>query len=273
MAAAPYAHGTSASETFKKFFEASLTEQNQLLQELISATTDSTPSESTLRQLLDRVIKHYEDYYRYKSRWAKRDVMAMMTPAWRSSLEDAFLWIGGWRPSMAFHLLYSKAGLQLEAGLDELLRGLSTGDLGDLSPAQLRRVDRLQRETIRKERDLTETLAAQQETVADTSMVELSHAVTELIRNGETTQTHGGWDESAVDGLVESTLRPKEDALEEILHKADDLRLSTLKNIVEVLTPIQAVHFFIAATELHLRVHDWGKRRDLKEDRRREPRQ
>ncbi|XLR40971.1 hypothetical protein S83_025631 [Arachis hypogaea] len=109
--------------------------------------------------------------------WAKHDVLAMLSPTWRSSLEDAFLWIGGWRPTMAFHLLYSKAGLQFEAKLDELLQGLRTSDLGDLSATQLAQIDEIQKRTIAEEREITDMMATHQETVADASMVELSHAV------------------------------------------------------------------------------------------------
>ena len=67
---------------------------------------------------------------------------------------------------MAFHLLYSKCGLQLERGLSDLImRGLSTGDLANMSHHQFRRVDDLQRRTIREEREITEDMARIQETV------------------------------------------------------------------------------------------------------------
>ncbi|KAI3451605.1 hypothetical protein Pfo_008270 [Paulownia fortunei] len=267
-------NGLQERESFHKFFECWIVEQNQHLQELVSASkeqeqqqqqreqgwnggteTQEEVDERVLRPLLERVIQHYEHYYRAKSRWAKNDVLSMFNPSWRSSLEDAFLWIGGWRPSMAFHLLYSKSGLQLEARLDELIQGLSTGDLGDLSPSQLEKVNVLQKETIREEKDITEKLAKQQETVADSSMVELAHAVTEMIREGAVDQVMD-------EGRVDATLAPKEEGLVEILGRADDLRLKTLKKVTDILTPIQGVYFLIAAAELHLRVHEWGKKRD-----------
>ncbi|KAL1345400.1 hypothetical protein AAHE18_08G114600 [Arachis hypogaea] len=178
--------------------------------------------------------------------WAKHDVLAMLSPTWRSSLEDAFLWIGGWRPTMAFHLLYSKAGLQFEAKLDELLQGLRTSDLGDLSATQLAQIDEIQKRTIAEEREITDMMATHQETVADASMVELSHA--------------GGKKE--VEERVDSALMPKEEGLEEILQRADGLRLRTLQGIVNILRPKQCIHFLIAAAELHLRLHEWGKKRD-----------
>jgi len=37
---------------------------------------------------------------------------------------------------MAFRLLYSKSGMQLEDQLADFIQGLSSGDLGDLSPSR-----------------------------------------------------------------------------------------------------------------------------------------
>lgn len=247
-------------ETFARFFERWLQEQERDLHNLIRAAksySESTESTQSLAELVNRVMGHYSNYYRVKSESSKQNACEMLTPAWRSHLEDAFLWIGGWRPSMAFHLLYSKSGLQLEAGLTALLAGLSTGDLGDLSASQLARVDELHRQTVREEKELTEKMAVHQETVADSSMVQLSHVVTELMHGGDS----GNGTES-VDQRVDSALVSKEEGLEQILDKADDLRLKTLKKVVDILSPIQAVHFLIAAAELHLRVHEWGRKKD-----------
>lgn len=68
--------------------------------------------------------------------------------------------------------------------------------------------------------------------------------------------------EAAMEEEVESALVAKEKGLEEILQMADDLRLSTLKEILNILCPMQAVHFLIAAAELHPRIHEWGKKKD-----------
>ncbi|XP_073140153.1 protein DOG1-like 3 [Henckelia pumila] len=266
---------TQESHNFQNFFECWLVEQSQHLEELVSALTEyeqrrgrgrNSPQgmrggdeERILRPVIERVIQHYEHYYKAKSRWAKIDVMSMFNPSWRSSLEDAFLWIGGWRPSMAFHLLYSKSGLQLEARLQELMRGISTGDLGDLSPAQLERVNELQQETIRMEKEITEKHAKLQETVADSTMVQLTHSATQLMREGG-----GALDEVRID----ATLAPKEAGLGRILQRADNLRLKTLKDIMGVLSPKQGVHFLIAAAELHLRLHEWGKRQEARNQQR-----
>lgn len=82
--------------------------------------------------------------------------------------------------------------------------------------------------------------------------MELSHAATELVRGGE----------KAEDTWVDAALDPKKEALVEILQKADDLRLKILKQVLQILSPIESVHFLVAAAELHLRFHEWGKKRD-----------
>ncbi|XP_076935648.1 protein DOG1-like 3 [Bidens hawaiensis] len=250
---------TTTTESFNTFFQNWISEQNNYLQQLVTASNNHKQNQNQndqglLAQLIKKVVQHYEQYYQEKSVWEKHDAISMLTPTWRSSLEDAFLWIGGWRPTLAIHLLYSKSGLQLEAKLGDLIRGISTGDLGDLSPSQIERIDCLHRKTIQEERVLTEKLAKLQESVADRSMVELSNAVSEMMRSEEDA---GGESEEK----VRRALELKNEDVEELLHMADELRLETLKALIEVLTPIQAVYFLIAAAELHLRLHDWGKKR------------
>ncbi|KAL8034615.1 hypothetical protein ABFX02_12G039900 [Erythranthe guttata] len=253
------------TNTFHSFFESWLVEQDHYLEELVSASkrrrvhhhpSAADDDDTVLRQKIARVIDHYEQYYRAKSTCAKTDALPMFNPPWRSSLEDAFLWIGGWRPTMAFHLLYSKSGLQLQDKLADLLQGLAAGDLADLSPAQVNQINDLQRATVREEKEISEKLAKQQEKVADTSMVELSNAVTEAMRNPAAA------DDGGDGGRVAAALAPKEVGLAEVLQRADDLRLKTLKKVLGVLSPIQGVHFLIAAAELHLRLHEWGMKRD-----------
>ncbi|XP_060212350.1 protein DOG1-like 3 isoform X1 [Lycium barbarum] len=249
-------NGVQNGETFHRFFEQWLVEQNQDLDQLVRASKDNN-NHRILSPIIQRVMKHYEEYYTEKSRCANVDVLGMLHPSWRSNLEDAFLWIGGWRPSMAFHLLYSKSGIQLEANLHELIRGFRTGDLGDLSGSQLGQIDELQNKTIREEKKLSENLAKVQESVADTSMVELSNVVSEMMR-----EQRGQVVEEEEEEKIKTNIGKKEEGLLDVLRKADDLRLRTLKDILRILTPIQAVHFLIAAAELHLRIHEWGKKKD-----------
>ncbi|KAK2438862.1 delay of germination [Trifolium repens] len=244
------------TENFQKFYECWMVEQNQYLNELVAAKSAQPQlTNDRMHALIDKVIEHYEHYYKAKSICAKKDVLSIFSPPWLSTLEEAFLWIGGWRPSMAFHLLYSKCSMQFQARLNDLIQGQKTCDLGDLSASQLAEFDNLQKRTIREEREIADMVAEHQETVADAPMVELSHVVSEMIRGGEN-------EKKELEERIESVLEPKVEGLEKILHRADDLRLRALQGIVNILTPKQAFNFLIAAAELHLRLHEWGKKKD-----------
>lgn len=244
-------------ETFSKFFQSWVGEQERYLQQLLEVARDEAlQEEGRVRDLVARVLSHYEHYYHVKGRSARQNVFAMFSPSWTSSLENTYLWVGGWRPNMAFHLLYSKFGLQVESRINDFLRGIaSAADVGGLAPGQLAAFDRLQRDIIEEEQRITEMLAEEQEKLADMSMVALVDEIT--IREAARRDQHGRGDQR-----VESELRAKSDGLEEVLEAADHLRLKTLRGVVEVLSPSQAVLFLVAAAELHLRIHEWGKNRD-----------
>lgn len=248
-------------QTFHRFFERWLGELSTNLEQLVSAANhhqddDNIEDDSTLRPLIDKVVDHYNDFYQAKSDGAKVDVILMFSPTWLTSLEDALLWIAGWRPTTAIQLLYSKLGLQLEAKLTDLFPDFNSVNLGGLSSSQINRIDELKRRTIREERIISEKMATLQESAADTPKVDLSNTISEMMRK----DNEDGRRES--DRKVESLMEPKKDELEKVLLMADGLRMKTLKAVVEILTPIQAVYFLIAAAELHLRLHDWGLKKD-----------
>jgi len=152
------------------------------------------------------------------------------------------MWVGGWRPSAAFHLLYSKSGMQLEARLEEIIRGGAVKDLGDVSATQLQALDRLQRETVRAERVISEEAAEAQEALAAAEVLQLVSS--------------GDWCN------MESKMAGLKERMRAVLARADRLRIDTIRGITDILESIQAVHFLIAAAELHLGVHEFGKEKD-----------
>ncbi|KAL7230913.1 hypothetical protein ACSBR2_009235 [Camellia fascicularis] len=81
----------------------------------------------------------------------------------------------------------------------------------------------MHRRTIREEKVINEVMVKHQETVADLSMVELSQAVSEILR-GSGYRKRGGGEGGGGGGAT--------------------------------------VHFLITAAELHLRLHEWGKKSD-----------
>ncbi|KAL0391748.1 UNVERIFIED_CONTAM: protein DOG1-like 2 [Sesamum radiatum] len=221
-------------ENFEEFYIRWKEKQNLHPHDLITTATEPSPS-SSLPGLVDCVLSHYKEYYRVNSKCF--DILLILSAPWKTALEDAFNWVGGWRPSAAFHLLYSKSGLQLEAKLAELMKGEDMGDLSDLSSAQLSRMDKLQRITIQQEREISEKVAKRQKRVADQEMVELSRDVSEV------TQMQGDQsDDNETARAVDSTMKHKEEDFQLVVQSADYLRLTTLKSVVNLLSPIQAVH-------------------------------
>ncbi|CAO2208912.1 unnamed protein product [Urochloa humidicola] len=263
-APAPPAHGglngrappSRSAESFSKFFESWIAEQSRDLAALRAAASASasagpaaaTPEAGDLRRLVDRVLGHYEHYYRAKSAAADDDVLRMFSPSWTSTTENLFLWCGGWRPTAALHLLYAKSGMQLERQLPVFLNGGSLDpDLGDLSAAQLQDADQLQRRTIKREREIEDAAATAQEALATARMVELA----------------GGGGGGEMDGeAMEREMETKAEGMKRVLEMADALRLETMRGVVALLRPAQAVHFLLAAAELHLAVHEFGRRKD-----------
>lgn len=83
-----------------------------------------------------------------------------------------------------------------------------------------------------------------QEALATATMVELAGG--------------GGMDAEA----MEREMKSKAEGMKQVLQMADTLRLDTMREVVALLRPAQAVHFLIAAAELHLTVHRFGRLKD-----------
>ncbi|XP_022935985.1 protein DOG1-like 4 [Cucurbita moschata] len=225
----------SSGFNFTGFYATWFDHLRHLIHQLSSTTTAAKENRSSttddLRHLVHTVMSHYSDYYHVKSLAAERDPLSVFSAPWATSLERSLHWIAGWRPTTTFHLIYSESSILFESRIVDILHGLRTGDLGDLSPSQFCRVSELQCQTVEEENAITDELSEWQDNVSD------------LI--GTRTELTG-----KVEGLVS------------IIKKADDLRLRTVQKVVELLTPKQAVEFLIAAAELQFGVRGWGLNQD-----------
>jgi hypothetical protein len=101
-----------------------------------------------LLHLVHRVMSHYTEYYRVKGLATKHNPLSIFSTPWATSLERSLHWVVGWRPTTAFHLVYTKSSICFKSHIAEILRSLSIGDLDDLPPSQFRRVNELQCETV-----------------------------------------------------------------------------------------------------------------------------
>ncbi|KAL8045752.1 hypothetical protein ABFX02_08G134400 [Erythranthe guttata] len=222
--------------------------QEQELTELNRAVSVGATG-AELSQLIERVMAHFVDYMQKRSRMARVDVSPYFAPTWCTSLERSVLWIGGCRPSSFIRLIYALCGLEIESQLAEFLRGARIGNLGELTAAQVAMVDGLQAKTIREERKLSARMAVLQEDVLDHPLASIA------------VQSEGR--SSEMSGNLEAALDKHGRAMAEILEEADRLRLSSLRELIGILTPPQAVDFMAAGKKLRLCMQDWGKKRDL----------
>ncbi|GFP79600.1 transcription factor tga3 [Phtheirospermum japonicum] len=222
---------------FHRFYDTWSDQLRQLLHQLSQVPSPPTTDEHRhqLQQLVQESMSHYDEYYRAKSTATKQDVMAFFSAAsWTTALERSLQWIGGWRPTTAYHLIYTECSILFETNVLRLLQGLSTGDLGDLSSAQFSRVSEMQIETVQKENHLMEELCDWQDDAS--YLVDTAHG----------------------------NSRRNMDKLAEILERADQLRLSTIRSLVELLSPQQAAQFLVAAAELYFGIRGWGIQQDIR---------
>ncbi|XP_073150282.1 protein DOG1-like 3 [Henckelia pumila] len=234
------------------FYQEWMTLQEQELSELnqvIALNANGCATSAELSKLIEKIMNNFQDYIQKRSLMARAYVSPYFAPTWCTSLERSVLWIGGCRPSSYIRLIYALCGLEIESQFAEFLRGARIGNLGDLSARQISMVDHLQGNTISEERKLSTRLAGLQEDVLDHPLAAIA------VKSGS--QFNGS------SGNVDEVLDKHGLAMAGILEEADRLRLNTLRELVRILDPPQAVNFLAAGKKLRLCVQDWGKKRDL----------
>ncbi|OMO85031.1 hypothetical protein CCACVL1_10467 [Corchorus capsularis] len=228
--------GTSAGNhrnagSFDAFFEGWLVRQEHYLDELQSVQQRSHESqEDDLKDLITRVLSHYQQYLEEKSREAQRNIFLVFSQTWLSSFERASLWIGGFKPGFALKVV--------------------SNSVQDLSPEQSEKIKRLVEETRVEERVLNEELARVQESMAAPPLIEVARKRARRRMSVEM----AGEEAAALDTLKK--------AVEEVVTGADLLRMTTAMKVVGILNPVQSVRFLTAATQLLVKLRNWGLQKD-----------
>ncbi|KAL3523992.1 hypothetical protein ACH5RR_016826 [Cinchona calisaya] len=216
-------------EPFETFFQGWLTRQEHYLQELVQVTQcNNQENEVMCKELITRVLAHYNEYYEAKARVAQENVFLLFSPPWFSSFERTYLWIAGFRPRLVFRIL--------------------SGSVLDLSEDQSRRIGSLTREVKEEEKELSNVLSMVQECMVSPEMVAL---VTQFGR--------------VQNGLVpdmESEMERVRISMEALVECADNLREMTVTNILVILNSSQAIRFLIAIAQFQLTIRRYGLRRD-----------
>uniref|UniRef100_A0A7N0TLG1 DOG1 domain-containing protein n=1 Tax=Kalanchoe fedtschenkoi TaxID=63787 RepID=A0A7N0TLG1_KALFE len=225
--------GKQTPESFDTFLQGWLIRQEHYLNELMSVGSSchhqSSSTNDHLRDLIARVLSHYQQYYEHKSIAAQGNIFHLFSPTHFSSLERSFLWIAGFKPGLALKL--------------------ASSTVADLSEEQRLRLQQLAEETRVEERGLADDLAKIQESIA-------APPILEVIRRPEA----GGENEDALAAI--ETLRA---GLESVVANADSLRTATAAKVAEILSPMQNVRFFTAVTQLHVSVRSWGQQIDAEQ--------
>uniref|UniRef100_M1AA84 BZIP transcription factor bZIP132 n=1 Tax=Solanum tuberosum TaxID=4113 RepID=M1AA84_SOLTU len=144
--------------SFQRFYDTWFDQLKEIVRQLSQVPRPATSEQhrELHQQLVQKVVSHIYEYYRVKSLAAKNDILSVYSAPWSTSLERSLHWIAGWRPTTAFHLIYTESSILFESHIIDILRGLRYGDLGDLSPDQLARVSELQCEAVQEENSITD---------------------------------------------------------------------------------------------------------------------
>ncbi|KAG8365545.1 hypothetical protein BUALT_Bualt18G0116200 [Buddleja alternifolia] len=216
------------------------------LNQAIALNSNGPTNDAEMSQLLEKIMKNFQDYAQKRSAMARADVSPYFTPPWCTSLQRSALCIGGCRPTSYVRLIYALCGLEIESQLAEFFLGATTGNLGELSGRQITMLDGLQSKTIRDERNLSTWMASLQEDLLD-------HPLAGIVVKSDGCGSNGD---------VEAALDKHGEALTEILREADQVRQNTLKELISILTLPQAMEFLSAGKKLSLCMQDWGRKRD-----------
>ncbi|KAK7311736.1 hypothetical protein RJT34_10052 [Clitoria ternatea] len=209
----------NVQHSFHTFYEEWVLRQENLLEQLLSLPDSDSEDQ---KRLSEQVLCHYQQYLEEKSKLADVDVFLLLSPTWLSAYERALLWIGDYKPSL-------------------ILR-LAAGAVEGLTSEQRERLDRVREETGRAEREVSEAMASAQESMASPTMVGLVRMLDGGITPREV--------ESAIEGLKRALIR--------VSQRADELRASTMRKVVEILSPPQTVQFLAATIHFQMRVRRWS---------------
>ncbi|KAJ7522556.1 hypothetical protein O6H91_18G016900 [Diphasiastrum complanatum] len=152
-----------------------------------------------------------------------------------SSLEGAFIWLGGWRPTSALVLVYSVLGGESQ-GKSFSPAALLQTPTSELSDKQLPKMVNLQKHTQKAEQELSSKFAMFQMLLTDQIVVKA------LVSEEASIETNYSEAHKAIQSKIEN--------LQELLKHAENLRLQTLQELFNLLTPVQSARCSIAAFEL-----------------------
>ncbi|XP_068483716.1 protein RESPONSE TO ABA AND SALT 1-like [Phaseolus vulgaris] len=215
---------TTPKQNLQKSFEAFYEGWLARHENLLQQLLSVSPDDAEQRMVIEQVLCHYQQFLEEKSNVANGDVFLLFSPPWLSAYESSLLWIGDYKPSL-------------------ILR-LADCAVKSFTPEQRDKMERVRDETKRAEREISEAMASVQESMASPRMLALVREV-----DGEITEQ-------------ELALRGLKEALKKVSERGDALRASTMRKVVEILSPPQTVQLLAATMRFQMRVRKHGLHRD-----------
>ncbi|KAJ4733006.1 transcription factor-like protein [Rhynchospora pubera] len=208
------------------FFTEWVRQEESLVSSLLAAILSNDLAHQS--RLVSLAVAHIEAFYLHKSRLAEQDVVQAFYPRYLTPFERTFLWLGGFKPSLAFKFIPPE-------------------------PASSDTIVHLRRSILAEERDMSKQMAALQESLAARELLEAIR-IFDHRRNG--------------DNSMERAATEVGDGLRELLASADRLRLCTLRAIMEalVIKPADVAIFVANAMKFHLNVRRFGLQCDNRGD-------
>lgn len=249
---------TPTEEKFSLFYDKWVCQLEEYLTFLVQDYTHHQYADhSHYQNLIAKITTHHKNYYRVKWAAAHEDVCAFFTPVWLTPLENAYLWVTGWKPSAVFRFV-------------DTLRRTGTG-LVDLTEEQVKKIESLRVKIKMEEEKVEREMERQQVGLADRRMVELVKLARcrggrgtliddegvptttgvrgSLTSDQATLTTNGvgdGGDEVAVVALLSG--------LERMMKMGDCVRLKTLKGLLDMMNPKQCVELLAAQSMFHVQL-------------------
>ena len=131
-------------------------EEGRLLNDLSSVPQNCPYHNITL---IFRALSHYAEYYDRLSQLPEQNIFLVFSAYWLNPIERTFLWLGGLKPSILFHLIPS-----------------------DLNDDQRREIEELKQQTVQRETELETMMHEVQGTITALMATEAMHGKP---KNGE----------------------------------------------------------------------------------------
>ncbi|KAI4297443.1 hypothetical protein L6164_037334 [Bauhinia variegata] len=240
-------------QIFSEFYEKWILRLEEIVLELlqtIRARNQMVIVDSKLQALLSKATSHMKQFYTTKWGIAKQDCLPFFTPTWLTPFENSYLWVTGFKPSTVVFPLIDSMTIPP-------LRGVASPPFL-LTPEQVRQIEKLRIKTWMEEQRVEREIQRIHVcwSVADRRMAELAQLALQV-----KDQLHGDLRVAQINGQMEFEIKQIIVALENAMKHADCVRLVSLKELQDILNPMQYMEFLDSFLSQQLRLRQWGRTR------------